>query len=150
MWWKPPGEGYMGHFFVGYVQLASQNVCPILAYVVANYRPHLVEEWYVRLACPLPWRHYSTLLDIVVKVTSWSFGEKKTFKWACVPLCHADFILTFDATSNFHWKYFKFSTAPFFSTLYHFINNLIGLFLKTPFFFKLWSDPWGFLGKKTI
>ena len=36
--------GYMGNFFAGYVQLASQNLCRILAYVVANYRPHLVEE----------------------------------------------------------------------------------------------------------
>ena len=31
----------IGHFFAGYVQLASQNLCCILAYVVANYRPHL-------------------------------------------------------------------------------------------------------------
>ena len=35
----------MGHFFAGYVQLASQNLCRILAYVLAyvlaSYRPHL-------------------------------------------------------------------------------------------------------------
>ena len=37
----PPGGGYMGHFFAGYVQLASQNLCRILAYVLASYRPHL-------------------------------------------------------------------------------------------------------------
>ena len=31
----------MGQFFAWYVQLASQNLCRILAYVVANYRTHL-------------------------------------------------------------------------------------------------------------
>ena len=36
----PGGDGYMG-FFSGYVHLASQNLCRILAYAVANYRPHL-------------------------------------------------------------------------------------------------------------
>ena len=35
------GGGIHGSFFAGYVQLASQNLCRILAYVVANYRPHL-------------------------------------------------------------------------------------------------------------
>ena len=30
-----------GSFFAGYVQLASQNLCRILAHVVANYRIHL-------------------------------------------------------------------------------------------------------------
>ena len=37
---EAPG-GVHGSFFAGYVQLASQNLCRILAYVVANYRPHL-------------------------------------------------------------------------------------------------------------
>ena len=47
MWWKPPqGGGEMhGSFFVGYVQLASQNLCHILAYVMANYRPIFVRSW---------------------------------------------------------------------------------------------------------
>ena len=35
------GGGHVGHFFAGYVQLASQNLCRILAYIVANYRPYL-------------------------------------------------------------------------------------------------------------
>ena len=37
----PPGRGVHGSFFAGYVQLASQNLCRILAYVVASYTPHL-------------------------------------------------------------------------------------------------------------
>ena len=37
---KGRGEN-IGHFFAGYVQQASQNLSCILAYVVANYRPHL-------------------------------------------------------------------------------------------------------------
>ena len=37
----PGGGGLHGSFFAGYVQLASQNLCRILAYVVANYRTHL-------------------------------------------------------------------------------------------------------------
>ena len=32
----PGGGGVHGSFFAGYVQLASQNLCRILAYVVAN------------------------------------------------------------------------------------------------------------------
>ena len=31
----------MGHFFVGYVLLASQNLCRVLAHVMTSYRPHL-------------------------------------------------------------------------------------------------------------
>ena len=38
---KPPGGGVHGSFFAEYVQLASQNLCHVLAYVVANNRPHL-------------------------------------------------------------------------------------------------------------
>ena len=37
----PPGGGVRGSFFAGYVQLVSQILCCILAYVVANYRSHL-------------------------------------------------------------------------------------------------------------
>ena len=39
----PPGEGgeFLGSFFAGYVQLASQNLSFILDYIVANYRPNL-------------------------------------------------------------------------------------------------------------
>ena len=33
---EAPGGGVHGSFFAGYVQLASQNLCRILAYVVAN------------------------------------------------------------------------------------------------------------------
>ena len=37
----PRGGGVLGSFLAGYVQLASQNLCLILDYIVANYRPNL-------------------------------------------------------------------------------------------------------------
>ena len=41
----PGGGGVGGSFLARYVQLASKNLCRILAYVVANYRPHLCSLW---------------------------------------------------------------------------------------------------------
>ena len=38
---ETPRGGVHGSFFAEYVQLASQNLCHVLAYVVANNRPHL-------------------------------------------------------------------------------------------------------------
>ena len=88
------------------------------------------EEWCVRLACHLSWRHYSTPLNTTVKDTTWSFGKKnpptlhyvtQTLVWLVTQhLIFIENILIF--------------SHPFFSTLYYFINDLIGLFLKTPFF----------------
>ena len=39
-----PG-GLLGSTFAGYMPLASQNPYPIIAYSVANYRPHLSHFW---------------------------------------------------------------------------------------------------------
>ena len=38
---KGGGGALFGSIFAGYVPLASQSPCPIIAYFVANYRPHL-------------------------------------------------------------------------------------------------------------
>ena len=35
------GGGVLGLVFAGYATLASQSTYPIIAYSVANYRPHL-------------------------------------------------------------------------------------------------------------
>ena len=39
------GGGILGSGFAGHVPLASQNPHPIIAYSVANYRPHLSHFW---------------------------------------------------------------------------------------------------------
>ena len=39
------GGGLLGLIFAGYVPLASQSPYPIIAYFVANYRPHLSHFW---------------------------------------------------------------------------------------------------------
>ena len=36
---------------------------------------------YLPLACLSPWRHYTTLIDTAVKVTTWGLGIKKNFQW---------------------------------------------------------------------
>ena len=42
---KFPGGGVLGLILAGYVPLASQSIYPIIAYSVANYKPHLSDFW---------------------------------------------------------------------------------------------------------
>ena len=41
----PGGGGVLGLIFAGYVPLVSQSPYPLIAYFLANYRPHLRHFW---------------------------------------------------------------------------------------------------------
>ena len=54
---------------------------------------------YLPLACLSPWGHHITLIDTVVKVTTWGVEKKKnTSSGACALLFPVDFILACHAT----------------------------------------------------
>ena len=86
MWIFRPGGGWLlGSGFAGYVPLASQNPHPIIAYSVANYRPHLSHFWANVIVISTTEFNASRLLNI--KTTAGTIFQPRIFLFLnpCLP-----------------------------------------------------------------
>ena len=82
-----------GDLFYRVCWVTSNKGKAVRVMVLKNGKNNSLMKWYVLLAYLLLWRHYTTILDTALKVTTWGFGAKKNSSGACAPLCYADFAL---------------------------------------------------------
>ena len=108
-----------GDLFYRVCWVTSNKGKAVRVMVLKNGKNNSLMKWYVPLAYLLLWRHYTTILDTAVKVTTWGLRSIMSRR-----LCSSVIFV-------FHSCFLY----------YHFIKDLMFYFQDSSFF-DSWSNPW--------
>ena len=110
----------------------TSNKGKVVRVMILKNNNNWLMKWHVPLAWLRLWRHYTTLFDTAVKLTTWGFGGKRNSSGTCAPLCYVDFVLACHATFLISINIFSFFILFF--LYYHFINDSTFCFQNSLFF----------------